>query len=82
MSNIEINEIFTILQDVGNHFVANNLGAWPFSSFSGPKFGENRTPWPGEILPMKPLSHFEMWLGSPSESIGEGVGENRNECII
>ena len=63
------------LQDTGNHFVANNLGAWPFPSFSGPKFGENRTPWPGEILPMEPLSHFEMWLGSPSESIGEGVGK-------
>ncbi len=60
------------LKDVNNHFEDNNLIT---SIFTNPKFGENRTPWPGEILPADNLTSFEMWLGTPSESIGEGIGK-------
>lgn len=60
------------LKDVGNHFEENNPIA---SFFTNPKFGADRTPWPGEILPADKLTSLELWLGSPSESIGEGIGK-------
>ena len=62
----------TSLKDVENHFKDNN----PITSFfSNPKFGKDRTPWSGEILPADKLTSLEMWLETPSESIGVGIGK-------
>ena len=60
------------LKDVATHFEGNNPIA---SIFTSPKFGADRTPWPGEISPTDNLTSLEFWLRSPSESVGEGVGK-------
>lgn len=60
------------LNDVDNHFEDNNPVA---SFFTNPQFGADRTSWPGEILPADKLTSLELWLDSPSESIGECIGK-------
>ena len=60
------------LNDVRNHFEVNSPIA---SFFTNPKFGADRTSWPGEILPANNLTSFEMWLDSPSKSFGESIGK-------
>ena len=48
------------INDVSSHFEKNN----PISSiFSNPKFGENRTVWPGEIL-ANPKTGMDSWAES------------------
>ena len=68
--------------DVSTHFEDNN----PITSFFyKPKFGADRNPWPGEILPTDNLASFELWLGSPSENIGESIvkiGANIGYSIV
>ena len=58
--------------DVYKHFRKNN----PFKSFfTDPRFGVNRTSWPGEIIPADNLTSLEMWLGARSSSVGEAAGK-------
>jgi len=56
--------------DVYKHFRKN----YPYTFvFRSPKFGANRTPWPGEINQADNLTSFEMWLDEPARTAGEAT---------
>ena len=57
------------LKDVDYHYKNTN----PIRAiFKNAKFGENRTPWLGEITTIDNITSVEMWLDSPSENVGIG----------
>jgi hypothetical protein len=63
----------TSTKDVATHFENNNP---VMSLFTNPTFGENRTPWNGEISAgIDNMTRFEMWLDSPSNGVLEGIGK-------
>ncbi|MBR0178310.1 MAG: hypothetical protein IJQ11_12900 [Bacteroidales bacterium] len=58
--------------DVYKHFRRNNPYTFVFRS---PRFGANRTPWPGEINQADNLTSIEMWLDEPARTAGEATGK-------
>ena len=58
--------------DVYKHFRRNNPYTFVFRS---PRFGVNRTPWPGEINQADNLTSLEMWLDEPARTAGEATGK-------
>lgn len=56
--------------DVYKHFRRNNPYTFVFRS---PRFGVNRTPWPGEINQADNLTSLEMWLDEPASTAVEAT---------